>query len=441
MWQHLHASQQAPQLSYGHRLKRPRLREATILSLFQPSGVYKQANFSQIIQYQPCSCLDNISSPSPHLCLLPALLDVLFTVLKTSFPEVLFPEVETLPSSAPTVSSQHFVTVVIVSLILAVGLPGRAISLARCSSLPHSWAVTLPEVVPSLLKKLKWPHHLSMLWTTLSPVLQADWYLPHVKHCLAAHPMHAEEIPLKRHTDTCSGITTYIAHPLLVPPQEAYWYLPWDCYQSHTHLLCPLKRNTDTCPGILRSHSRGPLILAVGLLPIACTLIVPTQEAYWYLPFDCYLSHDHSLCPLKRHTDTYREIATYIARPLVVPTQEAYWYLPSDCYLHCTLSRCAHSRGILILAVALLPILHAHSFRPLKRHTDTCRGTATGLFSRPTLRPTHVEPLSVAWTVSQTFTLVVIVTCSGVKPTCAHSRDNTLNCRGPLTIIAHFEYI
>ena len=115
----------------GWRLKRPRLREATILSLFQPPGVYKQANFSQIIQYQPCSCLDYISSPSLHLCLLPAILDVLFPVLKTLFPEVLFPEVETLPSSAPSVSSQHFVAVVIVSL----GVPSAWLAAVLCLTL------------------------------------------------------------------------------------------------------------------------------------------------------------------------------------------------------------------------------------------------------------------------------------------------------------------
>ena len=149
--------------------------------------------------------------------------------------------------------------------------------------------------------------------------------------------MRGEEIPHKRHTDTCRGIATYIAHPLLVPTHEAYWYLPWDCYLSHAHSLCPLKRHTDTCPGISRSHSRGILILAVGLLPITCPLIVPTQEAYWYLPWYCYWS-----------------------------------------------------------------FLQAHS------------------------RPTQVAPLSVAWTFSQTFTLVVIVTCPGLKPTCAHSRDNTV---------------
>ena len=39
-----------------------------IVSLFQLSLVYKQANSSQIIQYRLCSCLDNSSSsPSLHL--------------------------------------------------------------------------------------------------------------------------------------------------------------------------------------------------------------------------------------------------------------------------------------------------------------------------------------------------------------------------------------
>ena len=112
---------------------------------------------------------------------------------------------------------------------------------------------------------------------------------------------------------------------------------------------------TDTCPGTSRSHSRGILILAMGLLPIAHPLIVPTQDSYWCLLWDCYLkctptscahsrgililgvgllpiSYAHSLCPLKRHTDTCRGIAAHIARPLIVPTQDAYWYLPWYCY-------------------------------------------------------------------------------------------------------------
>ena len=35
--------------------------------------------------------------------------------------------------------------------------------------------------------------------------------------------------PLKRHTDICCGTATYIASPFIVPTQEAYWYLLWDC--------------------------------------------------------------------------------------------------------------------------------------------------------------------------------------------------------------------
>ena len=145
------------------------------------------------------------------------------------------------------------------------GPSGCAIRVARCSSLSHTWAVTLPEVAPSLLKKLKWPHHLSELWTTLS-CAASRWYLPQVKRRLAAHPMRAEEIPLKRHSDTCPGISRshsrhtdiccgiamHYMHPFIVPTQEAYWYLPWYCYWFFLH-----------------AHLRGVLILAVGLLPIS----------------------------------------------------------------------------------------------------------------------------------------------------------------------------
>ena len=144
----------------------------------------------------------------------------------------------------------------------------------------------------------------------------------------------------------------------------------------------PLKRHTDTCHGIA---------------PITCV---------------------HSLYPLKRHTDTYRGVAIYKANPFIVPTREAYGYLPWNCYLYCSPTHYAHSRGILILAVELLPISHAHSrgilifamglllishahsLRPLKRHSDTCRGTATGSFSSPLYAPLKRQH-SVAWTPSQ----------------------------------------
>ena len=143
--------------------------------------------------------------------------------------------------------------------------------------------------------------------------------------------------------------------------------------------VIPLKRHSDTCPGISRYHSK----------------------AYWYLPYDCYL---------------YR-----------MPTQEAYWSLQWDCYPYRTPTQCALSRGILIFAVGLLLVLSPDPlYAPLKRHTDICRGIATGSFSRPTLWPTQVAPLSVAWIFSEAFTPVVIVTCSDLKPTRPHSRDNTV---------------
>ena len=136
------------------------------------------------------------------------------------------------------------------------------------------------------------------------------------------------------------------------------------------------------------------------------------SDGWWQIP--CVLKRSHSWGILTLALG-YRD-----------PTQQAYWYLPWDCYsLHAS-TQCAHSRGILILAVGLLPILHAHSVCPLKRHTDTCRGISTGSFSRPTLHSTQVALSSVAWIFTHTFTLVVIVTCSSLKPTHAHSRDNTI---------------
>ena len=154
------------------------------------------------------------------------------------------------------------------------GPSGCSIGMARCSCLSHTWVVTLPEVPRSLLKKLQWPHHLSWLWTTLScvasrlipatgqalpgctshacwrdPTREAFWYLP--RDCdLSGESIlctHSRGIlifavgllpislvhslcPLKRHTDICCGIATYNASPFIVPTEEAYWYLLWDCY-------------------------------------------------------------------------------------------------------------------------------------------------------------------------------------------------------------------
>ena len=128
--------------------------------------------------------------------------------------------------------------------------------------------------------------------------------------------MRAEDIPLKRNSNTCHGIATYCTRPFIVPTQGACWYLPWDCYLLRASIHC--------------SHSRVILILAVGLLPIV---------------------HVHSLFPLKRrHSD-----------------------LSWDCYLLCASIHCSHSRGILILAMELLLILSlAHSTSPSRGNTVIC---------------------------------------------------------------------
>ena len=60
--------------------------------------------------------------------------------------------------------------------------------------------------------------------------------------------------------------------------------------------------------------------------------------------------------PLKRHTHTYRGIATYYARPLIVPTQEAYSYLQGPGILASPLlaPRCLLHGGPLITPLQLL---------------------------------------------------------------------------------------
>ena len=107
----------------------------------------------------------------------------------------------------------------------------------------------------------------------LSPVLQADRYQPQDKHCLAAHPMHAEEIPLKRHSDICPGISTSHSRGILI---FGMGLLPI----THVHSLCPLKRHTDICRGIATYYAH----------PFS----VPTQDAFWYLPRTCYIPIAHS---------------------------------------------------------------------------------------------------------------------------------------------------
>ena len=129
----------------------------------------------------------------------------------------------------------------------------------------------------------------------------------------------------------------------------------------------------------------------------------PTQEALWHLPWDIEI-------PLKRYTDTCCGILMCYTRPFIVPTQEAYWHLTWDCYLYRMPTQCAHSRGILMLAVGLLLVL---SLDPLSA-------------------PLKWHPCQL-----QTFILVATVTCSGLKPTHAHSRDNTVK----LSWASHHYYL
>ena len=95
-------------------------------------------------------------------------------------------------------------------------------------------------------------------------------------------------------------------------------------------------------------------------------------------------------------------------------TQETYGYLPWDCCLIRTSIHCSHSRGILILV------------------GTCCISTA---LSSPHSRSNAVRCVEAP--------LFYLCHCynSGLKPTGAHLRDNTVYCRGPLTLIPCVEYI
>ena len=126
------------------------------------------------------------------------------------------------------------------------GPSGCSIGAACCRSLTHSWALTLLEVAPSLLEKLKWLHHLNGLWTTLLPVLKAGWKLPQAKRCLARTSHACSSRQLKRQADNCRG--TSLAH----------------CYLY--------------CVSINYAHSRGKLIIAVGPLTSPLQVLKPTRH-------------------------------------------------------------------------------------------------------------------------------------------------------------------
>ena len=119
-----------------------RLWEATILLLFQPPGVYKQASLSQSIQNLLCSCLDNIvfTSPLPAACCtgraIPSTQDF----------------VPGGRDAAPSVSSQHFGcrhlhhNILLPSSSYHWYLPWDCLGMPSAwqFSVSHTWAVTLP---------------------------------------------------------------------------------------------------------------------------------------------------------------------------------------------------------------------------------------------------------------------------------------------------------
>ena len=165
--------------------------------------------------------------------------------------------------------------------------------------------------------------------------------------------MLAEDIPLQRHSDICCGTPAYTYIHSLHPTQEAFWYLPWDS--------CLYIRSFTA------SHSRGILIFAVGPLPIRTFI-------------HCF--------PLKRHSDICCGTAAHTYLHSLHPTQEAFWYLPWDSYLYARPFTASHSRGILIFAMGPLLICTFIHCIPLKRHSDIFHGTAT-LYSL-----THSSPHS-----------------------------------------------
>ena len=115
-----------------------------------------------------------------------------------------------------------------------------------------AWDCSIPHKKAQVASPLEWAFDI------LQPVLKGGWQLLQAKRWLAAHPMRAEDIPLKRHSDICRGTTAYAYVHSLYPTQEAFWYLPWNCYLIHSlsdPLIAPLKRQHCQLRG-------GPLILA-----------------------------------------------------------------------------------------------------------------------------------------------------------------------------------
>ena len=74
--------------------------------------------------------------------------------------------------------------------------------------------------------------------------------------------------------------------------------------------------------------------------------------------------------------------------------------------------------------------------RPLKRHTNACRGIAAHI-ARP-LKWHLCQLRGLSLKLSLLYSLSLVQTLSPLVPT---QETILLNCRGPLTIIAYFEYI
>ena len=133
--------------------------------------------------------------------------------------------------------------------------------------------------------------------------------------------------------------------------------------------------------------------------------------------------------------------------------------MPWDCCLICTPTRGVHSRGILTFAVELLSHTHTNSWCQLKRHTDICRGIAVS-YAHPLLfrlkrqidncrdllylyNPLIAPLKKHAVCCMEPLFFISFSHCynSGLKPTSADSRDNTVYCRGPFTLFTCVEYI
>ena len=145
------------------------------------------------------------------------------------------------------------------------------------------------------------------------PVLQAGWQLPQIKHCLATHPMRAEDIPLKRHTETCFIGRCFWGFVL---PVFEYCPVVW-CSAADTHLKLLDRVVSGACflaGGVLNcnlSHRRTVAVLCM-LYKIRCNLMHPLCGAlpvpYVPVRVTCgtLISHRYTHAPPRCRTWQYR---------------------------------------------------------------------------------------------------------------------------------------